>query len=90
MRYFDSYLASTNATTLLNQGNGGRVPSQDYHDVFAGYRFPANRFAGSEVRLGVKNIFNARAPFDAGSSAFYSGIGDVRGASYYLTVGTSF
>jgi len=44
-RYFGSYLVADPAVSpdqILSQGNGGRVPSQVYHDFFAGYRFAKN------------------------------------------------
>jgi len=99
-RFFDSYLvadpgAASNATTLLNQGNGGRVASQIYHDLSAGYGFPTRSsslagdlLSGIEVQAGIKNVFNKRPPFDAGNFQFYyySYFGDPRLAAYYLTL----
>jgi iron complex outermembrane recepter protein len=96
MRYIDDYLLdTTSAATLLGQGNAGRIDSQVYHDVFASYSFPAQpgngRWQGlwsnTQVRVGVKNLFNTEPPFDASNTAnYYSGFGDPRLASYYVSV----
>jgi len=98
--YFDSYLVGdpTNpsfARAILNQGNGGRVSSQVYHDAFARYRFGAAHGTGSavdwlqncEIQLGIKNLFNTKPPFDAGRGpVYYSPFGDPRLASYELSL----
>jgi len=104
-RYFDSYLVADptqalNAVTIKNQGNGGRVPSQVYHDLFMTYRFvslgrasTASRLlSNTEVQLGVRNIFNTKPPFDAASIlwGYYSILGDPRLASYYVSLKKSF
>ncbi|WP_161965821.1 TonB-dependent receptor domain-containing protein [Steroidobacter cummioxidans] len=91
-RYFDSYLSSMSATINRWQGNGGRVSSQTYHDVFATYHFsadsPAAVFADSEVTLGIKNLFDKAPPFDANNTynGYYSTFGDPRLASYWLGI----
>lgn len=97
-RYFDSYLVadptqSTSLSVILNQGNGGRVSDQTYHDVFAAYRFGrrsgnlgAGLLSGVEVDVGVRNIFGKKPPFDASSAFYYSYFGDPRLSSYYMTV----
>lgn len=95
-RYLDSYLASTNATVRLSQGNGGRVASQVYHDVFASYRVGQKQdrlelFGGTEFTVGVKNLFNASPPFDAGNpTLLVSTLGDGRLAVYYVSVKRAF
>jgi outer membrane receptor protein involved in Fe transport len=80
------------------------VPSQHYHDVFVGYRFGPTAGQGrgawqaaerlvrnTDIRLGVKNVFNTKPPFDTTNSyLYYSGFGDPRLASYYVTVKRSF
>ena len=91
-RYFDDYLvadptSASSAAALLNQGDGGRVKSQIYHDVLASYRFPQD----IEVQAGIKNLFNEKPPFDAGAgSMYYSYLGDPRLASYWFSVKASF
>jgi iron complex outermembrane receptor protein len=91
-RYYDDYLAAdptsaSSAATVLNQGGGGRVKSQAYHDLIAGYRLPQN----IEVQAGIKNVFNKKPPFDAGAgSMYYSYLGDPRLASYWLSLKAAF
>lgn len=98
--YFHSYLVAdptvaANAPAISAQGNGGRVGSQLYHDVFAEFKFPAARTSGwgrvldgLEVRVGVNNVFNSEPPFDAPTifSDFYSDLGDARLANYFVTI----
>jgi len=91
-RYFDSYVVSRNAATILNQGTS-RVPSQHYHDAFVGYRFeaPSRLLDGLELQAGVKNIFNAKPPLDMGNTFFfYSLFGDPRLSSYYISLKQQF
>jgi outer membrane receptor protein involved in Fe transport len=91
-RYFSSYVAATTAVVNQLQGNGGRVPSQTYHDVFATYRFGAAAgptfLDGTDITLGIRNLLDKEPPFDANSSynGYYSTYGDPRLASYWLTV----
>lgn len=91
-RYFDSYVAGLTATINQWQGNGGHVPSQTYHDVFATYRFSADAraavLADTEVTLGIKNLFDKEPPFDANNTynGYYSTFGDPRLASYWLGI----
>jgi outer membrane receptor protein involved in Fe transport len=103
-RYFDSYLvinpavASTqNGPALITQGNGGRVSSQIYHDVFAAYRlrgdampFGSQFLSGAEVRLGIQNVFNTEPPVDTRTSIGYSSFADPRLASYFLSLKATF
>jgi iron complex outermembrane receptor protein len=103
-RFFDSYLvlnpavASTaNPAIIARQGNGGRVPSQNYHDIFAAYRLneggsalTSGILANAEIRVGIQNVFDTKPPIDTRSSLFYSTYGDPRLASYYITLKTAF
>ncbi len=93
--FFDSYLVSTTPLTIANQANGGIVPSQTYHDVYASYRVggaDTNRWlTGLDVQAGVRNVFNHSPPFDAnGFGAYYSQFGDPRLANYYVTLKKAF
>lgn len=95
-RYFDRYLVvnptlSSAAGVFQRQGSC-YVSSQIYHDMYVGYAFGSstssslNFFEGLELQLGVKNFFNTRLQFDANNTVnLYSGFGDPRLASYYLT-----
>jgi outer membrane receptor protein involved in Fe transport len=74
----------------------GWVSGQIYHDAHVRYRW--DRAAGGSSRLarslrnttltlGIKNIFDRLPPYDAaGSMLLYSRYGDVRLASYYVSV----
>jgi iron complex outermembrane receptor protein len=87
--YYDSYLVSRTASAILNQGNGGVVPSQIYHDLNASFRpsVTSGLFADTEIRAGIRNIFGARPPFDASDTIrYYSPYGDVRLATYHLSL----
>ncbi len=83
----------------MNQGNGGRVDRQIYHDVFAKYRFDEASHAGLltqllgglEIQAGVRNVFNSKPPYDVVNGyQYYSWLGDPRLATYYLTLKQSF
>ena len=94
-RYFDSYWVNATHTFNVNQGSA-RIPSQIYHDAFATYRFGRSSSAhfgsqllsNTEINLGIRNVFNAKPPFEAVNfaTAYYSYFGDPRLASYYLSV----
>ena len=101
MRYYDSYWVAapslpSSAPVIQRQGNGGRVSSQHYHDLFLQYRFPAAVAGGwqrvlqsTEITVGVRNIFDKEPPLDVNSSAlqaFYSTHGSPRLASYYISL----
>src|SRR5690606_25213412 len=99
-RFIDDYqIDSASAATLLAQGNGGKVDAQIYHDFFVSYDFGSvgetsrwrQLLADTQVRLGVKNVFNTKPPFDASNTAnYYSGYGDPRLAGYTLSIKRSF
>ena len=92
----------TTLTTFVLSNGGPTVPSQIYHDVFVGYRFGAagrteakwhRLLDRTELLVGVRNVFNKAPAFDGGagpSSWFLSPYGDVRLASYYLSLKRSF
>jgi outer membrane receptor protein involved in Fe transport len=90
-QYFHHYIASTNAATLLMQGNAGRVPSQVYHDVSATYSFASAAglawLANTRLQLGLQNVFNRQPPVDVNfQNTFYSPFGDPRLRSYSLSI----
>jgi outer membrane receptor protein involved in Fe transport len=102
-RYYDSYRVADpsqtfNATMILNQGHGGRVSSQIYHDAFLGYRFADSAHAGFlhvltgvHVQLTAKNVFDKSPPFDASDMVrYYSPFGDPRLSSYSLSLRKTF
>lgn len=90
-RYFDSYVVATTATTIANQGSL-RVASQNYHDLFFGYRTDEGSGWGKglELQIGFKNVLDKAPPFDAASFPYYSTFGDPYMASYYMSVKKSF
>jgi outer membrane receptor protein involved in Fe transport len=81
---------------------GGWISGQIAHDVYLGYRMgkvtPTDAWwkrtlANTTVRLGVNNIFDHMPPYEANSLGFpllYSTYGDIRLASYILSVKKSF
>lgn len=104
-RYFDAYLiylsssnAATKALNVTNQGNGGWVDSQTFHDCWASYRFGPGgsdgrgwknaALGGLEITVGIKNVFNKEPALDARgvNSITYSQQGDARLAVYYITL----
>ncbi|MDB6170058.1 MAG: hypothetical protein JWM88_2922 [Verrucomicrobia bacterium] len=107
VNYFGGYYAynaSDSAATVafrtLNQGSD-HIPSQTYHDAFVSYRLPdadsSSRFwskvrSGTEVTIGIRNIFNKAPPFDAQNTAFgyYSYYGNPRLATYYVMLKHTF
>jgi len=92
VRYFDSYVVSTSAVTLLNQGSP-EVPSQTYHDVFLSYELPkgiGTFLEGTEISAGATNVFNKAPPFDATGFPYYSTFGDPRLGSYLISLRKSF
>lgn len=106
--YYHSYYVAdptvpAEASRILSQGNGGIVPEQWYHDLSATWKFgtavtPDSRWRkllhGSEVQVGVRNLFNTSPPFDSfaaiGNFAGYSPYGDPRLASYWVSLRKSF
>lgn len=102
MQYYDTYTvfsptfpASLIASQVLNQGNGGVVPSQTYHDVSVRYRFGdagsgwRKLLANSQLTVGVQNVLNTRPPVlstTSSSSGGFSFFGDPRLSRYVLSV----
>jgi outer membrane receptor protein involved in Fe transport len=104
-QFYDSYLAAdpndpSRIWQMVSQGNGGRVPSQVFHDVSASYSFDSAGWrgvAGSvaeglEILGGVKNVFNTKPAFyvDYNQGLIYSPYGDPRLAVYYLSLRKAF
>lgn len=99
VRYIDDYRIDATflgSSILLAQGNEGRVDEQWYHDCFVSYDFDHGAFdsrpwgrllAGTELRIGVQNVFNTEPPFDASNATtYYSGYGDPRLAAYTISL----
>jgi len=91
-----------NPSIITAQG-GDYIPSQIYHDFFAGYTFhsssgdtthPSLRSTltdGLSIQLGIKNVFNTLPPFDVSYPPFYvSPLGDLRLRDVWLTVKKTF
>jgi iron complex outermembrane receptor protein len=100
-RYYDGYLTQnplfgTGASAILLQGNGGKVPSQTYHDVYVHWSAeqslaaPGPILSGTEVRFGIRNLFDKTPPFDATVyeifRTFHSPLADPVGTSYQITL----
>jgi hypothetical protein len=93
MRYYDSYSIRSTVPGAVEAQGGEKVPAQVYHDVVASYRFgtAVKVLQRTEIQAGVRNIFNREPPFDVVTSAnLYSGFGDPRLASYYITLKHAF
>jgi iron complex outermembrane receptor protein len=105
-QYFDSYSItyadpngeSLNAQMVLNQGTD-RIPSQMYHDLQIRFRFgddapTSAALAGTEISLGIHNVFNHSPPivasFFGDTQGGYSQYGDPRLRRFMLTVRKQF
>lgn len=102
-RYIDAYYvadptAASSVVNFLSQGNGGKVKSQIYHDVFGKVSFASSHggvlgrmLDGLEVQAGVRNVFNKSPPYDVVNGyQYYSFLADPRLATYYITLKQSF
>lgn len=100
--YFGSYAqydVGGSTLYLLSQGSP-KIPSQQYHNLFGSYSFPAgprggwaaNALADVTIQAGIRNVFNKVPPFDAyyTTNYFYSPFGDARLRSFYLTLAKKF
>lgn len=94
-RVADPSIAS-NAPTIQRQGNGGRVPSQIYHDAFVSWSASGAAsswpwLADMRFQLGIRNVFNKEPPVDVtNTDQFYSFLGDPRLRSYAVSVSRAF
>lgn len=95
-RYFDSYRLIQDQQ-IADQGNGGAVPSQIYHDVFARYQFSGEEslvpsiLKNTDIQLTIKNVFNKDPPVDVSNTiSLYSLYGDPRLATYLLSMRRAF
>lgn len=99
-QYYDSYRvtvpgASAAQVELAARNQGTEwIPSQTYHDAYVGYRFNSafNFFDGSELKLGVQNLFDKFPPILAttATTGGYSTYGDPRLRRFVLTFRKSF
>lgn len=90
-------------TYLLPQGSDS-IPSQSYHDVFAGYAFRRGIgrsngklvhlfLDGLQVQAGIRNLFNKAPPFDAYAvynNYYASQFGDLQLRTYWVSVRKQF
>ncbi len=92
-------VSASSIALFRSQGNGGKVESQVFHDVFVRHRFGTSMsmsesaslgsrlLDGLEVQLGIRNVFNTKPRFDVSNGfTYYSWLGDPRMATYYLTL----
>jgi iron complex outermembrane recepter protein len=90
-RYYSAYEVSRDPSIIGMQGST-RVADRTYHDVWARFHLqpPAAGVPRLRVTLGIRNVFDADPPFDAGAinSGFVSPFADTRPSTYYLTVST--
>jgi outer membrane receptor protein involved in Fe transport len=100
-RYYGSYFTADpavagNAANLTLQGDGGRVPSQLYHDLNVSWspelsgQGLSSLLEDTELHLGIRNVFDKMPPFDARIfnqlRTLYSPLGDPLGATWQLAV----
>jgi hypothetical protein len=101
-RYYSDYRSdrasqsdAVNLLSRLNQGNGGVVPSQTYHDFFGSYSFRKKTmrtdtlgrlFAKTDIQVGIRNVFNRRGPYEAINGFYFATPSDPRLATYYITI----
>ena len=97
-QFYDSYApyaatssAAVAAATIQNQG-ATRIPSQLYFDLNAGYTMPFGALRGTEIAIGIQNIFDRRPPLlattgvMASTAAGYSQLADPRLRRFTLSV----
>jgi outer membrane receptor protein involved in Fe transport len=65
--WFMDYVGDFYSTALLNtDGSFFNVPATLMHNVSAAYEFQDGRWAGTQVRLGVRNLFDKDPPLVSG------------------------
>ena len=74
-----AYSAPTSKKFLAMAGNIG-----------CGKTTAAKLLSQTEVQIGVRNIFQKEPPVDVTGPTYYSGFGDPRVSSYYISVKKSF
>lgn len=80
--YFSGYWLDPTHSYVATLGNS--VPAQTFFDLFGSYKILRN----TELSAGARNVFNRMPTYDP--NALYSGFGDPRGASYYVTLSQKF
>lgn len=88
---------SPSTATVAAQGSSS-IPSQMYHDLYGSYSFDKRSAAGwfgellskTTLQFGVRNLFNAKPPFDAAGAFYYSTFGDPRLRDYRLAMKVAF
>ncbi len=97
-QYYDEYkvfgsTADTAAQTLAPQIQGSStIPSQTYTDISGRYDFESGWLAGTQISVGVRNVFNQDPPVIAtgGISGGYSTFADPRLRTYAISIRRSF
>lgn len=93
MQYYSAYRLSNNPSqSVLRQQGGNKVDAQAYHDVFARFTLPNKLLGermGTELTLGIKNLFNESAR-DMSQSNYLSMYSDARLRQYYVNLKASF
>ena len=82
---------------IANYGTQTRVPSQNYHDLYATYRFGGQPFwsvlSKAEIQVGVRNVLDREPPLivaSLGNGQYYSNWGDPRLRSYSISLKKAF
>ncbi len=96
-RYYDGYWLNLAHNFDADQGSA-MVRSQDYHDLYASYRFAdaagdlaaaPGLLSGLELQAGVKNVFNTLPPIDVRASG-NALANAAQLASYYISIKKAF
>ena len=95
-QYYDSYFVYSSELInealieqIIRREGSATVPSQIYHDLFALYRTGQSEilggmFNGTEIRIGIQNVFNKEPPIVTVAPERYSTFGDPRLRRYSI------
>ena len=91
-RVFRSFDSASGQEVLSQMQGSSTVPSQTYTDLSGRYVFENGWLAGTQISVGVRNVFNQEPPLVAtvGSFGGYSTFGDPRLRTYSVSIRKSF
>ncbi|MGY0633730.1 TonB-dependent receptor plug domain-containing protein [Luteimonas sp. A478] len=86
------YVGEFESTGALRDGNRFQIPSWTTTNLYLERRFDGldNFLDGSRIRLTVRNVADRDPPLSTTAIGFYSGVHNVLGRGYYLTLTKSF
>ena len=97
-QFYDEYKVFPSTFTALQQATAAQIqgsstiPSQTYTDISARYVFESGWLAGSQISVGVRNVFNQEPPLVATGDLVggYSTFADPRLRTYSVSIRKSF